>query len=101
MSAELVVVAEAEEQLRQLHVWWLNNVGTAPTAFLDEFENLTTLLRETPRIGHPFRRSTRPGVRRLYMRRSKHWLYYVYDQAHEVVYILAIWSAARGSDPPL
>jgi plasmid stabilization system protein ParE len=101
MSAEIIIVPEAEEQLRQVHLWWLENMEGAPSMFLDEFESLTALLRDASSIGQPFRRATRPGIRRLYMPRSKYWIYYVHNSERSIVSILAVWSTRRGSAPRL
>lgn len=34
----VVVVDEAEEQLREIIKWWIENLTDAPTLVLDEFE---------------------------------------------------------------
>ncbi len=101
MTHRVVLVAEAEEQLRQAIEWWRANRASAPTSLLDEFEQVACLIEEMPGIGPRFQRATLPGIRRILMRRSNHWIYYATDPTHAVVYILAVWSAFRGSDPPL
>jgi plasmid stabilization system protein ParE len=101
MSTTVIIIAEAEEQVRAIHRWWHENHGMEPRAFLDEFARATELLSAAPDIGQPFRRATRPGVRRLYLRRSQHWIYYVHVRTHALVSILAVWSTKRGAAPPL
>jgi hypothetical protein len=101
MTHRVFLVKEAEEQLRRAIEWWQANRASAPTLLLDEFEQVTSLLEEMPGIGPTFQRATVPGIRRILMRRSNHWIYYATDPAHSLVYILAVWSAFRGSDPPL
>ena len=101
MTTRVVFVAEAEEQLKRIDKWWVTHRGTSPDLFLDELDRAIDLLSELPDIGSPFRRTRRPGVRRLLLRRSKHWVFYVHDRRRSIVYILALWSTLRGSDPTL
>ena len=70
-------------------------------SLLDELSQAIDLLSDLPEIGSPFKRTSRPGIRRTLLRRSKHWVYYYHERRRGVVYILAIWSTFRGSDPPL
>ena len=35
------------------------------------------------------------------MRRTLHWVYYVPDLDRSIVYVLAVWSTYRGTDPAL
>lgn len=101
MIAQVLLVPEAEEQIRAIERWWKDNAGSEPSAFLDELTTTIALLEEVSGIGSPFRRTKRRGVRRLHLRRSKQWLYYVHDRNRALVIILAIWSTARGQDPLL
>ena len=101
MSCEVLLVAEAEHHLVAIDAWWSAERPTRPNLFLDEFERGVRLLSQLPEIGPLFSRASRPGVRRLLLQKSRHWLYHTYDREHGVVYVLAIWSAHRGEDPPL
>jgi len=101
MRARVVIVAEAEQQLRDVDRWWVRNRQAAPDLFLNELDRAIDLLSETPEIGPRFHRTRRTGIRRLLLRRSKYWVYYLYDANRAIVYILAIWSTFRGSDPDL
>ena len=101
MKHQVILVAEAEEQLHRANEWWASNRMSAPVLLIDEFEWSVSLLEEMPGIGAKFQRATIPGTRRILLRKSNHWVYYTIDPEHAVVYVLAIWSALRGSDPPL
>jgi plasmid stabilization system protein ParE len=101
VTRRVVLVEEAERQLNSVDRWWLTHRQAAPDLFLDELDQAIELLSELPDIGSPFRRANRPGVRRLLLRRSKYWVYYFHDQRRSIVYILALWSTYRGSDPTL
>lgn len=101
MTARVLIVPEAEEQIRAIERWWHDNAGSEPSAFLDELTTAIALIEEVPEMGSPFRRTKRRGVRRLRLRRSKQWLYYVHDRNRALVIVLAVWSTARGQDPSL
>lgn len=102
MSARVYLAAEAEAQLGAIIAWSRANTSAGLEAtLLAEMEQAIQLLGQTPGIGQPFRRSSRPGVRRFLLRRSRYWLYYVHHRSRGVVYVLAIWGTARGSTPTL
>lgn len=96
----VVVIDEAEEQLREIDKWWRANRTKAPTLVVDEFERCTTLLESSPDIGPAFHRTTIPGVRRLIMK-TRHVLYYVHDVKNAVVYVIAVWGGPKEGDPVL
>jgi plasmid stabilization system protein ParE len=73
----IVVVDEAEQQLRDIDEWWRANRPEATTLVVDEFERCTTLLASSPDIGAGFHRTSVPGVRRLLMK-TRHFVYYVH-----------------------
>lgn len=101
MTSKVVVVQEAEKQLHEIDAWWVENRQSVPDLFLNELGRAFELLAEMPKIGPLFPRANHPGVRRLLLRKSKHWVYYVHDERRSIVHVLAIWSTFRGSDPPL
>ena len=101
MTYRVLLSQEAEGQLLAAHNWWVENRPASPSLFLDEFEEMASLLEILPDAGHLFRRATVSGVRRILLRKSNYWLYYVSHRSRSVVYVLAVWSAHRGSDPPL
>ena len=101
MKCSVVVIADAEEQLKQIAAWWREHRALASPAFLAEFEKAVETLSEFPEIGPRFIRARRPGIRRLLLKRSEHWVYYFHDRRRALVYVLALWSVRRGSDPKL
>ena len=101
MTYQVLLTREAEGQFLAAHNWWLENRPASPNLLVDEFEEMVSLLEILPEAGHLFRRATLRGVRRVLLRKSNYWLYYVPDCSHSVVYVLAVWGAHRGSDPPL
>lgn len=99
MKYRVLLTREAERQFLAAHRWWLENRQSSPNLLVDEFEEMVGLLQILPEVGHVFRRATIPGIRRILLRKSRYWLYYIPDPSHSVVYVLAVWSAHRGSDP--
>ena len=97
----VVVVDEVEEQLREINEWWIANRRAAPNLVLDEFERCVTLLDGSPDIGTGFHRTSVPGVRRLVMKKTRHFVYYVHDDDNAVVYVIAVWGAPKEGDPEL
>ncbi|HAK93582.1 MAG TPA: hypothetical protein DCM87_00870 [Planctomycetes bacterium] len=100
MTTQVFTAPEAEAQLAAALSWWRTANPAAPSLLLDEFQEAVQLISETPEVGPAFTRTTIPGVRRLLLRRVKHWVYYMYDARHAVAYVLAVWSARRGTPPP-
>ncbi|MBA3451808.1 MAG: type II toxin-antitoxin system RelE/ParE family toxin [Deltaproteobacteria bacterium] len=97
----VVIVNEAEEQLRGIVEWWTANRPAVPALALDEFERCVMLLENSPDVGLGFHRTAVPGVRRLVMKKTKHCLYYVHDVDNAVVYVIAVWGAPKEGDPVL
>ncbi len=101
MTRRVVLVDEAEQQLKSIDHWWVAHRQASPDLFLDELDQAIDLLSDLPDIGSPFKRTDRPGIRRLLLRRSKYWIYYFHDRRRSIVFILALWSTFRGSNPSL
>jgi plasmid stabilization system protein ParE len=55
----VVVVDEADEQLREILDWWAAHRPAAPTLVLDEFAQCVTLLEGAPKGGAPVLRDPR------------------------------------------
>jgi plasmid stabilization system protein ParE len=97
----VLIVEEAEHQLREIDAWWVENRRDAPDLVLQEFARCVDLLESTPDAGQRFHRTRVPGVRRLVMQRTRHHVYYVHDELHAVVYVVAVWGAQKHGAPPL
>jgi len=97
----VVVVDEAQQQVREIVEWWIANRTAAPTLALDELEHCVSLLESTPDVGLRFHRTSVPGVRRVMMKRTSHHVYYVHDADHAIVYVIAVWGAPKHGDPVL
>ena len=81
--------------------WTIEHGFFAENPLLEEIEHAADLLRETPELGLSYRGARfHREVRRLLLRSGWH-LYYSFDRDRNVVVIVAVWWASRGSGPPL
>jgi plasmid stabilization system protein ParE len=101
MSCTVVVLREAEAQPRAADGGWPENRPAAAVRPAGEFARVVDLLGRVPDIGQRFARAAVPGVRRVLLPKSRCYVYYLHDRRHHVVYVLALWGAARGETPPL
>ena len=74
------------------------SVGRAER-FFEEFRDVVTRLESMPRLGRRIAHPDVVALRRLPMRATRYHVYYVTDG--DIVMILAVWSAVRGSGPDL
>ena len=72
-------------------------VELIPADDIDELERMLAAVALMPALGAPARSERAIGVRRVLLRKTRHHVYYrVRDETIEV---LAVWHAARGSEP--
>ena len=87
------MVDEADERWVAEHGYLANN------PLLDEILQASDRLRTNPLIGIIVRRG-HAEIRRLLLHSGWH-LYYRFHSDRQLVEILAVWFASRGSPPPL
>ena len=87
----------AQNQLRAAKAWWRDNRDKAPEAFDEEIARALSLLGINPVAGKLV--PTRPGIRKLTIRRIHYDIYYRIGD--DTVEVLAIWHTRRGARPPL
>ncbi len=97
----VIVVDTAEVQLREIVDWWCVHRPEAPWLVLDEFEGCVALLESSPDAGVGFARTSVRGVRRVLLKRTRHFVYYVHDEHRAMVYVIAVWGAPKVGDPRL
>lgn len=101
MTPRIILAAEARTALIAAVSWWRANRPLAPRLLLEESERALRLLMDLPEVGTKYDQAPFPGVRKIFLRRSSYWIFYLHDRDNSIIYILTIWSTARGSDPPL
>lgn len=98
MSRKVIVLPEAEKQLKIRVAWWRENRTDVPEQVKKGFEELKTQLAETPWIGVRYRRSRVPGVMRVNIEKTPYYVYYRRNKDDDVV-ILTVWSPVMGTEP--
>jgi len=88
----------AAEDAATIETWWRANRTSAPELFVRELEATLALVVSSPTLGAlAAREDDFPGVRRVFMRRTRYHLYY--RLAGQTLEVLAIWHTARGEGP--
>jgi plasmid stabilization system protein ParE len=101
MSASLDVVFQrrATRDIEEINTWWRANRSAAPDLFLLELRATLSIAALSPTLGAPARDVRLPAVRRLILQRTRYHVYY--RVAGQVLEVLAVWHAVRGSGPGL
>jgi plasmid stabilization system protein ParE len=95
---EVELSEEAEAQVDQIDVWWRANRLASPDLFTNELNQALRDLGAIPSLGTTYRAGTEP-LRRFLLRRTHCHLYFVEEP--DRLYIVAVWSAFRGTGPKL
>ncbi len=88
--------ATAQGHIDRGRQWWLEH-RDYPDIFAAELEQAVTILALLPGAGTPYVVTEVPGLRRLYLEKVAHHLYYTFDD--EQVIVRAFWGARRGRGP--
>ena len=94
---------DARRMLLEADERWVAEHGfLAANPLVDEAEHASELLSRDPELGKRYRRARgrQPEIRRLLLPTGWH-LYYRFDSERQLVEVLAVWFAGRGSGPPL
>ena len=82
---------------------WISEHGYTDNPLFHQIEHARDLLLDNPELGIEIPQDGRLRgvvVRRLLLGSSWH-LYYRYENEQQLIEILAVWFASRGSGPPL
>jgi plasmid stabilization system protein ParE len=99
MARRVRISARAEANIRALSRWWAEHRLSAPGAVADDLEAALTLLSEQPGIGTKYDSTRVLGVRRLFLTRLSHFVYY--RATEETLDVLAVWHSSREHQPTL
>jgi plasmid stabilization system protein ParE len=99
VTSRVTTTPEAERQLVEIDGWWRENRPSAPDLFVREFTAVSELIVTAPLAGRLYRDAHYPHVRRLLMRATRYHVYYMLQG--ETAFIVAVWSAVRGTGPDL
>jgi plasmid stabilization system protein ParE len=95
---KVIVGPTAERQIAAIDDWWRANRRAAPELFDQELAGAFQVLAVLPEAGQ-VQWDIRPEVRRLCLRASRYHVYY--RQRGDVLEVVAVWSALRGTGPDL
>jgi plasmid stabilization system protein ParE len=94
------ILPEAQRMVAEADERWIADHGfLAENPLLNEILHASDLLRSHPQLGVIVRRG-RSEIRRLLLHSGWH-LHYRFRAERQLVEILAVWFASRGSTPPL
>jgi plasmid stabilization system protein ParE len=99
MTIRVRISARAANQVRKAAEWWAANRLAAPDAIAEDFAEAIALLTKHPEIGALYVGARTPGVRRLFLRRVRYFVYYKFENRE--LRVLAFWHASRGHQPSL
>lgn len=95
---KLIITPRAQRQIDAAENWWIRNRDKNPDAFEDDLARAAEKLTTNPAMGGPVR-ARRRGIRRLLLPRTQYYLYYRVEE--EIIRVLSLWHASRGSEPRL
>jgi hypothetical protein len=98
---QLRIGKRAQGQAARIEQWWAEHREAAPGLFVDELEATFRFLCSERGAGVRWPTPRRPTLRRILMPRSKNHVYFMVDEAADVVRVLTIWGAPRGKAPKL
>ena len=97
MPLEIRISPRAAAEIEMAAAWWQENRPSAPGAVRVDIARTLALLSVQPGLGAPIRKPRVPGARRYTLDRIRYYLYYCVDG--EILEVLALWHASRGSEP--
>lgn len=99
MRLRLVVVRNAEREIRNASKWWDENRTLAPDLFREELARGFELITTQPQIGSAAVNTRVEGVRRLHLGRTHYYLYYRIKNDEEEVEVLGLWHTSQSAPP--
>jgi len=87
----------AERQIDAAARWWSQNRPAAPGAIRSDLRGAFEALAEQPGIGALVANARDPDTRRLYLARTRYFVYY--RRCGEYLDIVAFWHSSREHEP--
>lgn len=98
MSYRVEITSEAEQQLRDVSVWWAEHRPAARTTVKQAMEKLAEGLRQFPNAAPKYRSRE---VRYAPLRGTPYYAFFRVDDDARTVQVVAVWSVRRGGEPDL
>ena len=87
----------AEREILKATDWWRENRPAAPDAIESDLRAAIDALVEQPGIGSRVENARAPATRRLYLARTKYFIYY--RPKGNFLEVIAFWHASRENEP--
>lgn len=97
MALIVRVKLRAERQIDAAAAWWSKNRPTAPGAIRSDLKAAFDALIQQPGIGTPVENARDPETRRLYLARTRYFVYY--RKRGKYLEIVAFWHSSREHGP--
>jgi plasmid stabilization system protein ParE len=97
---KIVVTARAGRSIDDADTWWRANRDDADLLAV-EFEEAVKMLAHAPHIGRRVMDTGLKGVRVIALQKTEKLLYYRVLDEEDVVELLELWGARRGTRPHL
>jgi len=91
------VKPKAQRQIEAAAVWWSENRPAAPGAIRLDLKSALEALVEQPGIGTLVENSRDPATRRLYLARTRYFVYY--RPRGKYLEVVAFWHSSRERGP--
>lgn len=92
---------EAQEQAEAIDTWWRDNRPEAADLFARELAEAKAVLVVSTRSAPVFTILHEQPVRRIWLPRTRHHVYYTCDFANGMVMVHAVWGGPREKPPKL
>ena len=99
MTVDVVITRLSRAHYRGVDAWWRMNRPKSPELFSNEFRRSVNLIAHAPQIGQSYEAPESLPLRRYFLQRTGHHVYYRFDERKRCVTVLGIWNAASGSEP--
>ena len=99
MSTRVSIAKEAQKHLESIGERARETGSGVYDALLDDLLHVIDLLEIHPEMGPAYPLAEGDTTRRVFLERSKHFAYYEYDAARDIVSITSIWYAGRATTP--
>ena len=97
MALLIRVKPRAERQIDAAAIWWSENRLSAPGAIRSDLKAALEALVEQPGIGTLVENARDPETRRLYLSRTRFFIYYRPRQRY--LEVVAFWHTSREHEP--
>ena len=97
MTLIVRVKPRAERQIEAAAAWWTEHRAAAPGAVRSDLKAAFDALIEQPGLGTPVENARDPETRRLFLARTRYFVYY--RPRGEYLEVVALWHSSREHGP--